>query len=169
MPRAILIGPPGSGKSTVGRALAKRLDVEWVDTDQRIEERAGKKIADIFVEDGEPLFRQMEEEVVSQSLSSVSGVLSLGGGAIMSEPTQQLLAPLKKAIILLEVSISQAAPRVGFNKERPLLAVNPRQAWQALMEKRTPIYKKLAGFTISTDSLKPQEVAEKIAEYLESQ
>jgi len=169
MPRAILIGPPGSGKSTVGRALAKRLGVEWVDTDQRIEDRAGKKISDIFVEDGELHFREIEQEIVLQSLSSVSGVLSLGGGAVMSESTQELLAPFKKVIILLEVSISQAAPRVGFNKERPLLAVNPRQAWQALMEKRTPVYEKLAGFTISTDSLKPQEVAENIAKYLESQ
>jgi len=111
----------------------------------------------------------LEEIVVSESLANASGVLSLGGGAIMSEATQKLLAPMKKETILLEVSIAQAAPRVGFNKERPLLAINPRQAWQALMEKRAPIYRQLAGFSISTDSLKPQQVADSIAEYLESQ
>jgi shikimate kinase len=167
MPRAILIGPPGAGKSTVGKALAKRLDLSFSDTDHLIEESAGKKIAEIFIEDGEPKFREIEEAIVAQSLSTAEGILALGGGAVMSARTQDLLESLHTKVILLEVSISQAAPRVGFNKERPLLAVNPRQQWQALYEKRLPIYKRLAGFSTSTDSKKPQEVAEEIARYLE--
>lgn len=167
MPRAILIGPPGAGKSTVGKALAKRMNLSFADTDHLIESRAGKKITEIFVEDGEPKFRELEEEIVEASLSTVEGILALGGGAVMSARTQNLLDTSRSKVILLEVSISQAAPRVGFNKERPLLAINPRQQWQALYEKRLPIYKRLAGFSVSTDSKKPQEVAEEIAQYLE--
>jgi shikimate kinase len=167
MLRAILIGPPGAGKSTVGKALAKRLELSFSDTDHLIEERASKKIADIFVEDGETRFREIEEEIVAESLATAEGILALGGGAVMSARTQELLGSFRPKVILLEVSISQAAPRVGFNKERPLLAINPRQQWQALYEKRIPTYKRLAGFAISTDSKKPQEVAEEIARYLE--
>lgn len=168
MPRAILIGPPGAGKTTVGKALSKRLGVTFSDTDHLVEERAGKKISDIFVEDGEPVFRAIEEEVVARALEKSEGVLALGGGAVLSERTQKLLESQRAYVILLEVSISQAAPRVGFNRDRPLLAVNPRQQWQALYEKRLPIYKRLSGYAISTDSKKPQEVAEEVAEYLEA-
>ena len=167
MPFAILIGPPDAGKSTVGRALAKRLAVDFHDTDHLVEEHAKKKISEIFVEDGESVFRAMEEVQVAYALEHCTGVISLGGGAIMSVETQELLAPLKEKVILLEVSISQAAPRVGFNKDRPMLMVNPRQQWQALLEKRLPIYRSLSSFSISTDSMKPVEVAEKIAAYLE--
>ncbi len=168
MPRAILIGPPGSGKSTVGKSLAKRLKCDFVDTDAVIEADSGKKISEIFIEDGEPFFRKLEESAVSSCIQSAHGIVALGGGAVLSPLTQELLSPLRASVILLNVSISQAAPRVGFNRERPLLAVNPRQQWQLLAEKRAPIYKSLAGFEISTDSMKPQEVAEEIAKYLEA-
>ena len=110
----------------------------------------------------------MEEAQVARALKNCTGVLSLGGGAIMSAETQKLLTPLKQKVVLLEVSISQAAPRVGFNKDRPMLMINPRQQWQALLEKRLPIYRSLSNFSVSTDSLKPAEVAEKIASYLEN-
>ena len=169
MPAAILIGPPGAGKSTVGKALARRLELPFTDTDHLIEEVAGKKISDIFVEDGEPYFRDLEEKLVSQAIRDTEGVLSLGGGAVMRSQTQRVLEAHKDKVIFLEVSISQAAHRVGFNKERPLLAINPRQAWQSLMEQRLPVYRSLCGFSISTDSMKPAEVAEKIEEYLEAQ
>lgn len=167
MPIAILIGAPGAGKSTVGKALSKRLNCQFQDTDQMIEARCGKTISDIFVEDGEPYFREVEKEIVKEAINSCEGILSLGGGSVMSEETQILLGDLKRRVILLEVSISQAAPRVGFNKDRPMLLINPRQQWLNLLEARTPIYKRLAGFCLSTDSAKPGEVADNIAKYLE--
>ena len=164
MLKAILIGPPGSGKSTVGKALAKLWECSFADTDAIIESKSGKKIADIFVEDGEPAFRILESSVVAESVNELSGVLSLGGGAILDPATQKLLGNSNSPIIFLDVAISQAAPRVGFNKERPLLLVNPRQQWLSLMEKRRPIYEELADFTLSTDNKKPAVVAQEISE-----
>ena len=168
MPRAILIGPPGAGKSTVGKVLARALGLTFSDTDTLIEEVAGKKISDIFVEDGEVAFRALEVSVVATALSEESGVLALGGGAVMSADTQEALSAFPGKVVLLDVSISQAAPRVGFNKDRPMLMLNPRQQWQALLEKRLTTYERLADFRISTDSKKPHEVAQEIKEFLEA-
>ena len=95
--------------------------------------------------------------------------MALGGGAVMSTATQKELAKFPGRVILLDVSISQAAPRVGFNKDRPMLMINPRQQWQALLEKRMPTYQALADFRVSTDSKKPAEVAAEIASFLEAQ
>ncbi len=166
MPQAVLIGPPGSGKSSVGRALSRTTQLTFSDTDHLIEQRAGKKIAEIFVEDGEATFRELEASVVEQALTEESGVLSLGGGSILNEKSQILLRECGALIVFLEVGIGQAAPRIGFNQDRPMLLINPRQTWLKLMEERLPIYQSLADVTISTDSKKPQEVAEQIAEIL---
>ena len=166
MPQAVLIGPPGSGKSSVGRALSRTTQLTFSDTDHLIEQRAGKKIAEIFVEDGEAKFRELEANVVEQALAEESGILSLGGGSILNEKSQTLLRECGALIVFLEVGIGQAAPRIGFNQDRPMLLINPRQTWLKLMEERLPIYQSLADVTISTNSKKPQEVAEQIAEIL---
>ena len=162
MPNLIIIGPPGSGKSSVGRQLGKVMQTPFTDTDKIIEERAGKKIAEIFLEDGEPIFREIEREVVLAEIAKEDGILALGGGSILDSEVDKELSKLKSRVIYLEVSISNAAPRVGFNKDRPLLAVNPRQQWMALMEKRRPIYERLAGHKVSTDNKKPSEVVNEI-------
>ncbi len=157
MSSIVFVGPPSSGKSTVGRALAQKLNRNFVDTDAVIEETTGKKIADIFLINGEEEFRRIEREVVLSALQSQDSVISLGGGSVLDEDVQSALSTLPE-VIFLDVSISNAAPRVGFNRDRPLLLGNPRQQWIALMEKRRPIYERIATRTISTDNRKAHEV-----------
>jgi shikimate kinase len=166
MPKAVLIGPPGAGKSSVGRQLAKIWECEILDSDAEIEKVSGKKIADIFTDDGEPAFRAIEKEVVLEALKSAPGVVALGGGSVLDPIVSEFLHSSSVPVFYLEVSISQAAPRVGFNKERPLLAMNPRQQWLQLMEKRRPIYEGLATRTFNTDNRKPAEVAREIADVI---
>jgi shikimate kinase len=159
----ILIGPPGAGKSTIGKQLARHLGVSFSDTDEIIEAQTGFPISQIFVDQGEPWFRKIEEEVVLNSVSAVVGVLSLGGGAPLSESAQGVLAQSSAPVIFLDVSLATAAPRVGFNRDRPLLLNNPRAAWQELMQQRRPIYEKLATHIVSVDGLTPKEIVIKIA------
>ena len=164
MPKAVLIGPPGAGKSSVGRQLAKLWECDIFDSDAEIERISGKKIADIFTDDGEVAFRSIERDVVLGALQTQSGVIALGGGSVLDESVADYLRGSSLPVLYLEVSISQAAPRVGFNKERPLLAMNPRQQWMQLMEKRRPIYEGLATRSFNTDKRKPAEVAREIAD-----
>ncbi len=164
--KIVLIGPPGAGKSTVGKALAKELDCGFVDSDKEIEVKNNKKIIDIFVEDGEAAFRVMEEAVVTELLGKFQGVVALGGGAPMNQEIEKILSKANYPVVFLDVSISQAANRVGFNKERPLLLINPRQQWINLMSTRRATYEGLAKEIISTDSKKPIEVAKKIVNLL---
>ena len=161
MPRIILMGPPGSGKTTVGKVLAKKTELPLIDTDQKIEERTGRKIPDIFLESGEDEFRKLEREEVFSALKSDESIVSLGGGSILDEQVQTVLATMP-CVVFLDVSISNAAPRVGLNKDRPLLVGAPRQQWLSLMQARRPIYERLATLTFSTDNKKPAEVAEEI-------
>ncbi|MBP2705707.1 shikimate kinase [Microbispora sp. RL4-1S] len=160
-PAAVLIGPPGSGKSTVGRLLADHLGVPFRDTDGDVEAVAGKPVSDIFVEDGEERFRELEAEAVRAALESHDGVLSLGGGAVMHEPTQKLLAG--HPVVYLQVGLDQAVRRVGLASARPLLVLNPRSRLRALMEERRPVYERLAMITVVTDDREPDEVAAEIA------
>ena len=162
----VLIGPPGSGKSSVGKALSRKLSRPWIDTDTEVESRAGKKISEIFLEDGEATFRAIERDVVDEVMGSEAGIVSLGGGSVLNEASQKRITTAKE-VVFLDVSISNAAPRVGFNKDRPLLAINPRQQWLQLMEKRRPIYESLATITVSTDNKKPDQVADEIIEAIE--
>jgi len=160
--KIIFIGPPGSGKSSVGKEVAAILKLSHIDTDQLIEEKSGKRISDIFLEDGEPAFRRMESEIVLEVLQQDNCVISLGGGSVIDSEVADKLR-VEPNVIYLEVSISNAAPRVGFNAERPLLVANPRQQWLKLMEDRKPIYEGLGRKRISTDNRKPKEIAREIA------
>lgn len=162
----ILIGPPGAGKSTIGKQLARNMNCSFTDTDEIIEAKTGSTISQIFIDQGEPWFRELELEVVLKAITEIDGVLSLGGGAPLSQQAQDLLQGISTPIVFLDVSLATAAPRVGFNRDRPLLLNNPRAAWQTLMEKRRPIYESVATHTVAVDGLSPKEVAGKIREIL---
>lgn len=166
MTRIVLIGAPGSGKSTVGAALSRKLALDFLDTDQLIEVREGKAITDIFVVDGEPYFRAVELETLKHVLTMQNVVISLGGGAPISEQAQQELRSSDSMVIFLDVSLATAAPRVGFNRDRPLLLGNPRAQWQALSDKRRPIYEALADMSIKVDDMSVDEIASAIEKSL---
>lgn len=166
---AILIGPPGSGKSSVGRALGQRLKLNFADTDNLIEKKCEKSISEIFISDGEPFFREIEREVVLDQLTAGTGVLSLGGGSVLDPLSHKALSSISAPIIFLDVSLSSASPRVGFNRDRPLLLGNPRAKWQELMNERRPIYEGLADITVLTDDLSPTQVSQKIVELLDEE
>lgn len=158
MTRIVLIGAPGSGKSTVGHVLAAHLQWPFIDTDELIELKANKKITDIFVVDGEEIFRAMEFETLKEVLQESSAVISLGGGAPISPQAQDELRKSGSTIIFLDVSLATAAPRVGFNRDRPLLLGNPRAQWQALSDKRRPIYEDLATHAVKVDDMNVDEI-----------
>lgn len=145
----------------MGKEVAAMLKLSHIDTDQLIEEKSGKRISDIFLDDGEPAFRRMEREIVLEVLQQDNCVISLGGGSVIDSEVADKLR-VEPNVIYLEVSISNAAPRVGFNAERPLLVANPRQQWLKLMEDRKPIYEGLGRKRISTDNRKPREIAREI-------
>jgi shikimate kinase len=165
VPPIILIGPPGAGKTSVGKALAKKLALNFLDSDKVVEEKSGKSIPEIFITDGEPAFREMERAAVIDLIENQDGVIALGGGSVMDLEVSKRLLPLAH-VVFLDVSISNAAPRVGFNRDRPLLLGNPRQQWIALMEKRRSTYEALAKARVSTDNKKPVAVVEEILKEL---
>jgi shikimate kinase len=168
-PVAVMIGPPGSGKSKVGRTLAAGLGVTIRDTDADIEAHAGKPVSEIFVDDGEPHFRELESAAVLAALAEHDGVVSLGGGAVMSLTTQAALTRYAAAgghVVFLDVPLAIAAQRVGMNQARPLLLGNPRAQWQKLMNERRPTYERLATLTIVSSDRPGEQVAAEIIEAL---
>jgi len=156
-PRLVLVGPPGSGKSTVARLVAERWGTAWRDTDEDIEASSGTRIGDIFIDEGEAHFRALEAAAVAAALSEHDGVLAVGGGAVLDENTRALLDSV--VVVFLDVGITDAAKRIGFNRDRPLLLGNPRAQWIRLMEARRPLYEQIATHTVTTDGKSADEVA----------
>lgn len=165
-PKAVLVGLPGSGKSTIGRRLAKALGVGLLDTDVAIEQRTGRSIADIFATDGEQEFRRIEEDVVRAGLADHDGVLSLGGGAVTSPGVRAALAG--HTVVYLEISAAEGVRRTGGNTVRPLLAGPDRaEKYRALMAKRAPLYRRVATMRVDTNRRNPGAVVRHILSRLQ--
>jgi shikimate kinase len=163
-PRIVLVGPPAAGKTTVGRLLAERLGVDFTDTDELVVARAGKPVSDIFVDEGEAAFRELEAAAVADALTGTDGVLALGGGAVLAERTRRRLAG--HPVVFLATGVPAAASRVGLNRDRPLLLGNPRQQLRVLLEARLPLYREVAAVTVETDARTPEQVADAVLEAL---
>jgi shikimate kinase len=164
-PTLVVVGPPGAGKTTVGRILARRLGVAFADVDAMIEEQIGKSIADLFLQDGEDGFRTLERKVVAQALASHDGVLALGGGAVLAAETRALLRAHR--VVYLSVGLADGLRRTGMSTARPLLAgVNPRATFKALLDARAPLYREVATVQVVTDRRSANQVARAVLEAL---
>jgi shikimate kinase len=163
-PLVVLVGPPGALAAEAGRALAARLALPLVDTDEEVAGAAGKPVAEIFVDDGEEAFRELERTAVDRALEA-AGVVVLGSGAVMDPLVEEALQGY--TVAFLDVDVAHAARRLGFSRERPVGIGNPRAQWLRLMERRRPVYARVASTTVLTDDLAPEQVADRVAAALE--
>jgi shikimate kinase len=159
-PVAVLIGPPGAGKTSVGPLLAERLGTSFRETDADISAAAGQPVSDIFIEQGEPAFRQLEREAAARALREHGGVLALGSGAVLDPGIQHRLEGLP--VVYLAADFATVAHRVGLDRPRVVIPGNPRGRLRAMLEERRPLYEQLATITVKTDDLDPDEVAAQV-------
>jgi shikimate kinase len=160
-PAVVLIGPPGSGKSSVAAAVGGYTGLPVRDTDTDVEAMSGRTITDIFTQDGEAVFRELEVSAVTAALAEHRGVLALGGGAVMNPRVRELLAG--RRVVFLCVSMPVGVRRTGLAATRPLLVgVNPRATYKALLDARLPIYREVATLEVDTDDLSVDQVAQVI-------
>ena len=152
----VLIGPPGAGKSAVGPLLADRLGVDFRDTDADVGAAAGKPVGDIFIENGEEAFRELERAAVTSALGTLraggGGVLALGSGAVLDAGVQSELDQQ-----------TTVARRIGLDRPRVVVPGNPRGRLRTMLDERDAIYQRLAAVTVPTDDVEPDEVADQIA------
>jgi shikimate kinase len=163
-PRLVLVGPPGAGKTSVGEVLAGRWQVDLLDTDQIIEREQQTTVSDIFVDQGEAVFRRLEEAAVVDALAAHPGVVALGGGAVLSAATRKRLAGIPVAF--LDVGLAAAASRIGLGLTRPLLLGNVRAQLKALLDARRPLYVEVAQVVVLTDDLDVHQVADEVERML---
>ena len=161
-PRLILIGPMGSGKTTIGKLIATKFNLPFRDTDHIIEQENGKSVSEIFLEDGEDDFRALEKSVLRKELLSDDTILALGGGAPISIDAQSALKAIASPVIYFDISLASVAPRIGFNRDRPLLLNNPRGQWELLMQERRPIYEAIADKVIDVNAKSESDIVDEI-------
>lgn len=163
-PLVILTGPPGAGKSAVGKLLSDRLNASFFDTDAEIEASMGKPVGDIFVDDGEVAFREMERAVAGQALRADGAVVALGSGAVLDPGVQERLAG--QPVAYLSADFGAIARRLGLDRPRVIIPGNPRGRLRAMLEERRPVYERLATFTVDAGELAPEEIADEIEAWL---
>jgi shikimate kinase len=162
-----LVGPMGAGKSTIGRQLARTLNLEFIDSDRDIEARTGVDIPLIFELEGEEGFRKREQEMIDNLTRRPGIVLATGGGAVLSSINRQHLASRGK-VIYLRTSVEQQLRRTARDRNRPLLQTeNPEETLQELMKIRDPLYREVADWTIETDGCRVHDVVQKIVRHIE--
>ena len=160
-PAAVLVGPPGAGKSSVATVLGQRTGLAVRDTDFDVERAAGRRISEIFTDLGEAEFRRLEREAVAAALAEHTGILALGGGAVMDPATRELLRAHRVAF--LSVTMPNGVRRTGLSAARPLLTgVNPRATFKALLDARLPLYREVATIEVPTDEMSVEQVAQVI-------
>lgn len=161
-----LIGPMGAGKSTIGRALAKELKLEFYDTDEVIEQRTGATISWIFDVEGEEGFRRREQKIVEELTQKNNIVLATGGGVVITPENRVALAG-RGTVIYLRTSLAQQFERTKRDTKRPLLQTpNLTDRLEVLRDEREPFYEELADVSFETDKLTVKAVANKIIKYL---
>ena len=162
-PRAVLVGLPGTGKSTTGRRLAKILAVPFTDSDDLVEAAQQMSISAIFADRGEAGFRAAEAVAIAGALAEFGGILSLGGGALTTAATREAIAASGVEVVLLRGSLQTLLARVGDAHSRPLLVSDPQGRLASLAADREPVYAQLATLTVDTDNRTPGQVAAQIA------
>ena len=170
-PALVVVGAPASGKTTVGTTVAAALGLAFRDTDSDVEAATGARIADLFIDEGEPHFRALEERAVARALAEHDGVLALGGGAVTSPATRQALVAYGRAggtVLWLEVDVPSAARRAGLSRDRPLLAVNPRAMLRTMLDARAPLYAEVATMTVCTSARPVEDVVADVLASLRS-
>lgn len=165
-PAVVLVGPMAAGKTSVGRALASRLDLDFADLDALIVAESGRSIPEIFESDGESAFRDLEAAVLAEALAAHRGVLALGGGAAMRPDSGELLRG--GPIVWLRISEETAARRLAGGKGRPLLdGQDALQRWRDVSTAREPVYRDLHRWQIDAGSGSPRAVARLITDMME--
>lgn len=168
MPSIFLVGPMGSGKSTVGRALARRIGYRFIDSDRELEERCGVDIPTIFDYEGEDGFREREARIIDELTAQDGIVLATGGGAVLRPENRACLAG-RGRVVLLSVDIAEQLRRVGRDPNRPLLQTDdPEARLRRLMQERAPIYRDVAHLEVHTDARRMQHVVARIVRHLHS-
>jgi shikimate kinase len=163
-PRAVLVGLPGTGKSTSGRRLAKILRVDFADSDDLVVAATGRTVSEIFAEDGEAAFRAAESAAIADVLAgSFDGILALGGGALMQERTREAVVASGVIVVVLQASLETLIARIGDARSRPLLHSDPPRLLAELATARQPAYDAVATITVPTDKRSPSQVAAHIA------
>lgn len=164
-PLLVLVGPPASGKTTIGTAVSQAVGAAFRDTDRDVEIEAGCTVAEVFIDAGEQHFRELEQRAVLRALAEHEGILALGGGAVTSPASRELLVGYGSrggVVVWLDVDLHSAAKRVGLSRDRPLLSVNPRAMLRTMLEARGPLYAEVATHIVATGGREPEDVTAEV-------